>query len=129
MSVDIKEHAIYPLAGPVTVSLAATAHTTLYTVPEGYKAVIDHVDIIGGASAGDATCTIGRNGTETDFLGAQTLSGIAADEDVIELRPIPAATPVKKKCYAAGIVIEIAVTATTGGAANQAYLWGYLIAV
>jgi len=129
MSVDIKTVGIYPLAAAVNVSLAATAATTLYTVPTGYKAVIDHVDIIGGASAGDATCTIGRSTALTDFLSTQTLSGIAADEDKIELRPVPNATPVKQKTYAAGVIIQISVTATTGGAKNQVYLWGYLIAV
>ena len=131
MSVDIKtvpNGALYPLSGIVTVSLAASAATTLYTVPTGYTAVIDHVDVIGGASAGDAVCTIGRSTALTDFLDTQTLSGIAADGDKIELRPVSNATAVKQKTYAAGVIIQTNVTATSGGATNYMIVWGYLAA-
>jgi len=129
MSVDIKEKSIYPLSGEVTVSLAATGNTTLYTVPAGYKAVIDHVDIIAGADASTSTITIGRSTALTDFLDTQTLGNLDADEDKVELRPVPAATPVKQKTYAAGVIIQIAVTSADGGATNTAILCGYLIEV
>lgn len=128
MSVEIKEKAIYPLSGEVTLSLAALANTTLYTVPAGYTAVIDHVDIIAGADASTSTVTIGRSTALTDFLDTQTLSNLDADGDKVELRPIPNATPVKQKTYAAGVIIQIAVTSADGGATNTAILWGYLIA-
>lgn len=129
MSVDIKtvpNGAIYPLSGIVTVSLAAAANTTLYTVPTGYTAVIDHVDIIAGADAGASTVTIGRSTALTDFLDTQTLSNLDADGDVVRLMPVPNATTVKQKSYAAGTIIQIAVTSAAGGATNYAILWGYL---
>ena len=126
MSVDIKEYAIYPLSGIVTVSLAAAANTTLYTVPTGYTAVIDHVDLIAGSDASTSTVTIGRSTALTDFLDTQTLSNLDADGDKVELRPVPNATPVKQKTYAAGTIIQIAVTSAAGGATNYAILWGYL---
>jgi hypothetical protein len=129
MSIDIKEYGIYPLSGEVTVSLAAAAATTLYTVPTGYKAVIDHVDIIAGANASTSTVTIGRSTALTDFLDTQTLSNLDAAEDKVELRPVPNATPVKQKTYAAGVVIQMNVTSGAGGATNTVILWGYLIAV
>ncbi len=130
MSVDIKTRAIIDLTnGGVTVSLAAVAATTLYTVPTGYKAVLDHVDLIAGAVASTSTVTVGRSTALTDFLGAQTLSGINAAEDVAIMRPVPNATTVLSKTYAAGVIIQIDVTTANGGATNTVILWGYLIAV
>lgn len=129
MSVDIKDRAIYPLSSAVTVSLAAVAATTLYTVPTGFKAVIDHVDVIAGADASTSTVTIGRSTALTDFLDTQTLSNLNAADDKVELRPVPNATPVIQKTYAAGVVIQIDVTSADGGATNTVILWGYLIAV
>jgi hypothetical protein len=123
MSVDIKEYAIYPLSGIVTVSLAAAANTTLYTVPTGYTCVIDHVDIILGADASTSTITIGRSTALTDFLDTQTLSSLDADGDVGRLMPVPNATTVKQKSYAAGTIIQVAVTAANGGATNYMILW------
>jgi len=125
MSVDIKDRTIYELSEVVTVSLAAAAATTLYTVPAGYTAVIDHVDIIAGADAGASTVTIGRSTALTDFLDTQTLSNLDADGDKVELRPVPNATPVKQKTYAAGVIIQINVTSAAGGATNYVILWGY----
>ena len=126
MSVDIKDRTIYELSGVITVSLAATGQTTLYTVEAGYTAVVDHVDIIAGADAGASTVTIGRSTALTDFLSTQTLSNLDADGDKVELRPVPNATPVKQKTYAAGVIIQIDVTAALGGATNYAVLWGYI---
>lgn len=128
MSVDIKEYAIYPLSGEVTVSLAAAAATTLYTVPTGYTAVIDHVDIIVGADAGASTLTIGRSTALTDFLNTQTITALNAANAKGELRPVPNATTVKQVTYAAGVIIQVNVTAANGGATNTMILWGYLIA-
>jgi len=128
MSVDIKEYAIYPLSGEVTVSLAAAAATTLYTVPTGYTAVIDHVDIIVGADAGASTLTIGRSTALTDFLNTQTITALNAANAKGELRPVPNATTVKQVTYAAGVIIQVNVTAANGGATNTMIVWGYLIA-
>jgi len=128
MSVDIKEYAMYPLSGEVTVSLAAAAATTLYTVPTGYTAVIDHVDIIVGADAGASTLTIGRSTALTDFLNTQTITALNAANAKGELRPVPNATTVKQVTYAAGVIIQVNVTAANGGATNTMIVWGYLIA-
>jgi len=129
MSVDIKTIAIKDLSGAVNVSLAAAANTTLYTVPVGYKAVLHHVDLIAGADCSTATVTVGRSTALTDFLGTQTLSNINAAEDVATMQPVPNATPVILKTYAAGVIIQMAVTSAVGGATNSVHLWGYLIAV
>jgi hypothetical protein len=129
MSVDIKtvpNGALYPLSGIVTVSLAATGQTTLYTVPTGFTAVIDHVDIILGADASTSAITIGRSTALTDFLNTQTLSSLDADGDVGRLMPIPNATTVLQKSYAAGVIIQVDVTTGNGGATNYMILWGYL---
>ena len=129
MSVDIKtvpNGALYPLSGIVTVSLAAAAATTLYTVPTGYTAVIDHVDLILGADASTSALTIGRSTALTDFLDTQTLSALDADGDKTCLRPIPNATSVKEKTYAAGTIIQVNVTTGNGGATNYMIVWGYL---
>ena len=129
MSVDIKtvpNGALYPLSGIVTVSLAAAAATTLYTVPTGYTAVIDHVDLILGADASTSALTIGRSTALTDFLDTQTLSALDADGDKTCLRPIPSATSVKEKTYAAGTIIQVNVTTGNGGATNYMIVWGYL---
>lgn len=129
MSVDIKtvpNGALYPLSGIVTVSLAAAAATTLYTVPTGFTAVIDHVDIILGADASTSAITIGRSTALTDFLDTQTLSALDADGDVGVLRPVPHATTPKQKSYAAGEIIQVNVTTGNGGATNYMILWGYL---
>lgn len=129
MSVDIKTIAIKDLSGKVTVSLAAAAQTTLYTVPTGFRTIIDHVDIIAGADASTSTVTIGRSTALTDFLGTQTLSNLDASGDKVTLMPVPNATPIKQKTYAAGVIIQIDVTSAVGGATNYVHLWGYNEAV
>jgi len=131
MSVDIKtvpNGGLYPLSGIVTVSLAATGNTTLYTVPAGFTCVIDHVDIILSADASTSAITIGRSTALTDFLDTQTLSALDADGDVGRLMPVPNATTVKQKSYAAGTIIQVAVTTAAGNATNYMILWGYLAA-
>jgi len=125
MSVDIKDRTIYQLSEVVTVSLAAAANTTLYTVPTGYATVLCYADIIAGSDAGASTVTIGRSTALTDFLDTQTLSNLDADGDVVRLMPVPNATPVKQKSYAAGTIIQMAVTSAAGGATNYVALWGY----
>ena len=125
MSVDIKTIALKELSS-TTVSLAAVAATTLYTVPTGYRCVLSHVDVIAGADASTSTVTIGQSTALTDFLGTQTLSNLDAQYDKVTLMPIPAATPVKQKSYAAGTVIQMDVTTANGGATNTVNLFGYL---
>ncbi len=109
-----------------TVSFAADGQTTLFTVPTGMRCIIDKVDVIAAADCGTTTVTIGQVGALTDFLGTQTLSGLDAAYDVASLRVIPNATPVVKKSYAAGTVIQIDVGAHAGAAGNTVILYGSL---
>ena len=115
------------LLSSTTVPLNATGQTTLYTVPTGKRLVITRAILIAGASAGDGVLTIGKQASATDFLGAQTLSNLAAQYDMVILQPIPNATPILNKSYAAGSVIEADVTTgSTGGATNTMLLFGIL---
>jgi hypothetical protein len=128
MSVDIKDLTIYLLSS-TTVDLQTDANTTLYTVPTGKRCVLDHADIICGTAASTtAVITIGASTALTDFLGSQTLTNLAATNDVVHCYPIPNATPVKTKSYAAGTVIQLDVgTADVDGSDDATVnLFGYL---
>ncbi len=115
------------LLSTTNVALNAVAQTTLYTVPTGKRLVITKALLIAGASGGDAVLTIGKQGSATDFLGSQTLTGLAAAYDVVILQPLPNATPVLSKSYAAGSIIEVDVTTgSSGGATNSLMLFGIL---
>ena len=129
MSEDIKEIVGDYIMESVTLDLQTADVTTLYTVPTGKRFVIDHVDIICGTAASTtATVTIGQSTALTDFLDTQTLTNLAAQYDVVHLYPVPNATPVKTKSYAAGTVIQIDVsTADTDGSNDAiAKIFGYL---
>jgi hypothetical protein len=131
MSLDIKEYAIV-LLSTTTVDLQTDANTTLYTVPTGYRCVLDHADIICGTAASTtAVITIGQSTALTDFLNSQTLTNLAAQYDVVHCYPVPNATPVKNKSYAAGTVIQLDVgTADADGSDDATVkLFGYLYAV
>lgn len=115
------------LLSATTVSFAANAHTTLFTVPTGKRCILSHAIVVAGENAGATTkLTIGQNGAETDFVPACTLSNLDAQYDAVTLQPIFNATPVKNKSYAAATVIEAAVTNQSGGATNTIYLYGTL---
>jgi len=75
---------------------------------------------------GTTTVTIGQVGALTDFLAAQTLSGLDAQYDAAWLVPVPNATPVKVGSCAAGTVIQADVGANAGAAGNTVYLYGML---
>ena len=123
---DLKEKAI-TLLSVTTVSFAANADTTLYTVPTGKRCVLSHAIVVAGADAGaTTTLAIGQNTAETDFCAANTLSNLDAQYDMVIIRPIPNTTPLKSKSYAAGTVIEAQVGAFSGGATNTIYLYGML---
>ena len=115
------------LLSTTTVSLAADADTTLYTVPTGKRCVLSHAVLVAGADAGaTTTISIGANGTETDFIPANTLSNLDAQYDAVILKPIPNTTPLKNKSYAAGTIIQAQVANQSGGATNTLYLFGFL---
>lgn len=79
-----------------------------------------------GNDCGASVITLGQSGALTDFLGSQTLSNIDASGDIAILQPIPNATPVLLKSYAAGTVFQVDVTTALGGATNYIYLLGLL---
>lgn len=115
------------LLSSTTVSLAANADTTLYTVPTGRRCILSHAILVAGADAGaTTTISIGADGTETDFIPANTLSNLDAQYDAVILMPIPNTTPTKTKSYAAGTVIQVQVANQSGGATNTLYLFGLL---
>ena len=128
MSVDIKDRAIYLLSS-TTVDLQTADVTTLYTVPTGYRAVIDHIDVICGTAASTtATLTFGQSTAVTDFLDTQTMTNLAAQYDVVTCVPVPNATPVKKKSYAAGTVFQVDVSTADADGSDDATVnvWGYI---
>jgi len=125
---NLKEGAV-TLLGTATLDVTGTAQTTIYTVPVGKRCILDHIKIVSGATASPtAVVTFGQNGAATDFLGAQTMTNLAAQYDTVICAPIPHATPVKTKSYAAGTVIEADVTTADadGGTDNTVYVYGTL---
>jgi len=124
---ELNENALTKLTqSPVTVSLAGTGQTTLYTVPAGKIMMPFAIGLVAGADCGASVITAGRSTALTDFLGSQTLSNIDASGDMAWLMPIPNATPVLLKTYAAGVIFQIDVTTALGGATNYADLFGWL---
>lgn len=115
------------LLSATTVSFAANADTTLYTVPTGLRCVLHYAVVVANADAGATTqLSIGANGTETDFINAYTLSNLDAANDAVIVMPVPNSTPVKIKSYAASTVIQAQITNQSGGTGNTIYLYGHL---
>ena len=125
---DLRENALTKVS-TTTVAFDAVAATTLYTVPPGKLFIPVCAVIRAGADAAVSTVTFGRVGALTDWLDTLTLSNLDADGDQVLVMPIPHATPVKQKTYAAGVVFQIDVTAANGGASNKVDLFGFLIDV
>ncbi len=122
----LKEKAV-ALLSTTTVSFAANADTTLFTVPTGKRCVLHHAIVVAGADAGATTdLSIGQNGAETDFVNAVTLSNLDAANDAVVVQPVMADPPPKNKSYAAATVIEAQITNQSGGATNTIYLFGFL---
>lgn len=125
-AVNLKEKAVSVLS-TTTVSLAANADTTIYTVPTGKRCVLHSAILVAGADAGaTTTMAIGQDTAETDFIPANTLSNLDAANDAVILMPVPNTTPTKTKSYAAGTVIQAQVGTQSGGATNTLYLLGVL---
>jgi len=123
-SLDLIEKTI-GLLSTTTVAFNADADTTLYTVPTGKRCVLSHAIIVAAGDAGaTTTISIGANGTETDFIPANTLSNLDAQYDSVILQPIPNTTPLKIKSYVAATVIEAQVASQSGVAGNTVYLFG-----
>lgn len=113
---DLKAKAVALLGSVDSVDLNDdVSSTTIYTVPSGKKCVLDHVRIRNiSANCTSATCTVGKTGALTDFLGTQTLSGLNAAASTGILRPIPNATTVKGIEYVAADTLVFRVVAAAG---------------
>lgn len=115
------------LLSATPIALNANGDTTIYTVPTGKRCILSQAIIVVGADAGaTTTLSIGADGTETDFIPANTLSNLDAQYDAVILMPVPNTTPIKTKSYAAGTVIQAQVANQSGGATNTIYLFGLL---
>jgi len=128
MGADLKEKTP-SLLGTATLDVQSTAQTTIYTVPVGKRCILDHIKIVSGATASPtAVICFGQDGATTDFVGNQTMTNLAAQYDCVIIMPVPNATPVKTKSYAAGTVIEADVTTADadGGTDNTVYVFGTL---
>ena len=121
---------VVALLGTATLDVQSTAQTTIYTVPAGKRCILDNIKIVCGAAASTtAILTIGKAGSATDFVGAQTMTNLAAQYDCVIIMPVPhASVPVKTKSYAAASAIHIDVTtADTDGATDcTVYVYGTL---
>src|SRR3989304_109465 len=94
------------LLSSTTVALNANADTTIYVVPTGKRCILSHAILVAGADAGaTTTISIGADGTETDFIPANTLSNLDAQYDAVILMLVPNTTPTKTKSYPAGTLI------------------------
>ena len=109
-----------------TLDLSADGNTTIFTVPSGKTAVLTKAVLVVGADAVSTDITIGQAGALTDFLGTQQTDNLDAAGDVGIMAPIPNATPVLQKAYAAGTIIKAVVANHAGGATNTLYLFGFL---
>lgn len=128
MGADLKEKSA-SLLGTATLDVQSATQTTIYTVPVGKRCILDHIKIVSGATASPtAVISFGQNGAATDFVGNQTMTNLAAQYDCVIVMPVPNATPVKTKSYAAGTVIEADVTTADadGGTDNTVYVYGTL---
>lgn len=95
-----------------------TTDTNLYTVPVG-KEFTPFAVCISKASGSmtTATASFGQSGAKTDFLAAQTLTGINAAGDAVWCRPPGHATvPVGIVTYTAGEIFVIDHVVAQGGA-------------
>jgi len=125
---DLKECSL-SLLSETTLDVTSTGQTTLYTVPTGKRCVLHcAVVVCGSAASTTATLTFGQVGTLTDFLDTQTMTNLAAQYDAVTCMPIPNATPVKTKSYAASTVIQVDVTTADvdGMTDGTVYLFGYI---
>lgn len=118
------------LLSTTTVDHSGAAQTTLFTVPTGFRlSGIDKVDIEAAGDEAATDITIGQVGALTDFIGTTQLDNLDAQYDLVTVKPIQADPPLQKKSYAAGVVIQVDVTAANGNAGNIYMLFGTLKAV
>ena len=120
---DMKEKSVTLLAS-TTVPLNTVTDTTLYTVPTGKRCILHSALFVAGGDAGASIISIGANGAETNFVGTTSLANLDAQYDTVLIMPLATQTPLTLKSYAAGTVIEAAVTTSAGNATNTLFLYG-----
>jgi len=124
---NFKEYCDSLLSVTEITDLSVADVTTIYTVPVGKTCILTKAIVRANADVGASLAvTIGSSGTPTDFLNTQTLSNLDAASDAVTLRPVPNATPVKQKEYAAAILIQIDVSVAGNAVAGTVYLFGIL---
>lgn len=111
---------------PVNLDLSGTGQTTIYTTPTGKIMTPFGLGLVAGADCGASVLTIGRSTALADFIASITLDNIDAANDMAWLQPVPNATPVVLKIYAAGVLFQVDVTTALGGATNPVDLFGWL---
>jgi len=117
---DLMEKSISLLKSVAAVNLNSVATTNLVTVPP------DKVRVL-SATAASAQATFGKTTAKTDFLAAQTLSGLNAAGKAGRLMPVPNATTPAIVEYAAGVIFCIDVTVAAGSACTATVeVWGHL---
>jgi len=122
------------LLSTTTVSHAAAAQTTLYTVPTGKRCVLTKCIIIAAGDEAATDITIGQTASWDDFVGANgvgaadmQLDNLDAQYDVAIIGPdMSANAALGLKSYAAGTAIKVDVVAANGNAANTYMLFGIL---
>ena len=125
---DLMEKSISLLKSVAAVNLNSVATTNLVTVPPDKVMVVDHVKVrVLSATAASAQATFGKTTAKTDFLAAQTLSGLNAAGKAGRLMPVPNATTPAIVEYAAGVIFCIDVTVAAGSACTATVeVWGHL---
>jgi len=120
---DSKEKTI-ALLSSTTLNVQSATQTNLYTVPTGKRCVLDHAKVIcGSAASTTAGLSFGQSTALTDFLTEQTMTKLEAQYDCVICAPIPNATPVKTKSYAAATIIQCdVVTADVDGSTDAIVL-------
>ena len=106
---DLKYNGIALIAQVLGEDFNVTSDTNLYTVPVGKEFTPFAVCISkSSGSMTTATVSFGQSGAKTDFLAAQTLTGINAAGDACWCSPAHHATvPVGIVTYTAGEIFVI----------------------
>jgi hypothetical protein len=124
-----EEQQIALLAKVENIDHTSATAQTLFTVPTGFRCILDHAKVEAAGDEADTDITIGQVGALTDFIGTTQLDNLDAQYDVVKIQPIQADPPVQQKSYAAGTVIQVDVTVANGNANNTYMLFGTLKAI
>lgn len=115
---ELFENGIALVAQSLSEDFNVTTDTNLFIVPVG-KEFTPFAVCISKASGSmtTATASFGQSGAKTDFLAAQTLTGVNAAGDAVWCRPPGHATvPVGIVTYTAGEIFVIDHVVAQGGA-------------